>query len=66
MAGLMKDSRPLVQFVYEMQVEVYPLSIDADLFKSLQAESILIIRSTTNTSTTTATMRMNTSRDPTT
>ena len=46
-AGLMKDSRPLVQYVYEMQVEdylndmrtcVHPL-IDADLFKSLQAES---------------------------
>ena len=46
-AGLMKDSRPLVQFVYEMQVEVYlnemrsrvRLSIDADLFRGLQAES---------------------------
>ena len=48
-AGLMKDSRPLVQFVYEMQVEDYlnkmrtgdrySLSIAADLFKSLQAES---------------------------
>ena len=46
-AGLMKDSRPLVQFVYEMQVE-YSLnkmrtrgrpSIDADLFMVLQAES---------------------------
>ena len=37
-AGLMKDSRPLVQHVYEMQVEDYP-SIDADLVKSLQAES---------------------------
>ena len=47
--GLMKDSRPLVQYVYEMQVEDYlndmrtsifyrPL-IDADLFKQLQAES---------------------------
>ena len=43
----MKDSRPLVQYVYEIQVEDYlnqmrtgyrPL-IDADLFKSLQAES---------------------------
>ena len=43
----MKDSRPLVQFIYEMQVEdslnkmrtsYYP-SIDADLFKWLQAES---------------------------
>ena len=48
-AGLMKDSRPLVQFVYEMQVEDYlnemrtgglP-SIDADLLKSLQAESLV-------------------------
>ena len=38
-AGLMKDSRPLVQFVYEMQVEADPLSIDADLFKRLQVES---------------------------
>ena len=46
-AGLMKDSRPLVQFVYEMQVEDYlnemrsggRPSIDADLFKSLHAES---------------------------
>ena len=46
-AGQMKDSRPLVQFVYEMQVEDYlnkmraggfP-SIDDDLFKWLQAES---------------------------
>ena len=37
-AGLMKDSRPFVQFVYEMQVEGFP-SIDADLFESLQAES---------------------------
>ena len=46
-AGLMKDSRPLVQYLYEMQVEDYlnrmrtaggPL-IDADLFKSLQLES---------------------------
>ena len=47
-AGLMKDSRPLVQYVYEMQVEDYldefrtgddyP-SIDDDLLKSLQAES---------------------------
>ena len=45
-AGQMKDSRPLVQFVYEMQVEDYlnnmrtgynPL-IDADLFKWFQAE----------------------------
>ena len=42
-AGLMKDSRPLVQFIYEMQVEdclnkmrtdpsVFP-PIDADLFE---------------------------------
>ena len=46
-AGLMKDPKPLVQFVYEMQVEDYlsqmridlPPSIDADLFKSLHAES---------------------------
>ena len=46
-AGLMEDSRPLVQHVYEMQVEdslnkmrtsVNP-SIDDDLFKSLHAES---------------------------
>ena len=35
--GLMKDSRPLVQFVYEMQVERG--RIDADMFKWLQAES---------------------------
>ena len=38
-AGLMKDSRPLVQFIYEMQIEAGPLSIDADLFKWLHAES---------------------------
>ena len=47
-AGLMKDSRPLVQYVYEMQIENYlnrmrtsrsPPSIDSDLFKSLQTES---------------------------
>ena len=48
-AGLMKDSRPLVQFVYEMQVEYYldtmrtgnnhPSIDDTDLFRSLQAES---------------------------
>ena len=46
-AGLMKDSRPLVQFLYEMQVEYYlnvmrirgfP-SIDADLFDWLHTES---------------------------
>ena len=48
--GLMKDSRPLVQHVYEMQVEdclnklrtkvgVIRPSIDTDLFRSLQAES---------------------------
>ena len=46
--GLMKDSRPIVQYVYEMQVEDYlnemrkgaefP-SIDDDLFKSLHSES---------------------------
>ena len=49
-AGLMKDSRPLVHHVYEMQVEGYlnwmrtsgdGLAIDADLFRSLQAESIV-------------------------
>ena len=46
-AGQMKDSRPLVQHVYEMQVEDYlnkmrtsdDLEIDDDLFKSLHAES---------------------------
>ena len=47
-AGLMKDSRPLVQFVYEMQVEDYLngmrtgrtlLSIGTDLFSSLHTES---------------------------
>ena len=46
-AGLMKDSRPLVQYVYEMQVEYYlnemrtdsNPSIDKNLFWSLQAES---------------------------
>ena len=47
-AGLMKDSRPLVQHIYEMQVEYYlnemraddgDLSIHNDLFESLQAES---------------------------
>ena len=47
-AGLMKDSRPLVQFVYQMQVEDYlnkmradrllP-SIDCDLLESLHSES---------------------------
>ena len=45
-AGLMKDCRPLVQFVYEMQVEdclnemrtTGRPSIDDDLFQSLQAE----------------------------
>ena len=45
-AGQMKDSRPLVQFVYEMQVEDYlnrmrtghPL-IDADLFRWLHSEA---------------------------
>ena len=49
-AGLMKDSRSLVQLVYEMQVEDYlhemrtddlPPSIDADLFKWLHAESVV-------------------------
>ena len=39
-AGLMKDSRPLVQYICEMQVEHGPY-IDADLFRSLQAESII-------------------------
>ena len=34
----MKDSRPLVQHVYEMQVEDYTY-IDADLFRSLHDES---------------------------
>ena len=46
-AGLMKDSRPLVQHVYEMQIEYYLnelrisgyLSIDTDLLKALHAES---------------------------
>ena len=46
-AGLMKDSRPLVQHIYEMQIEDYlncmriagGPSIDADLLKLLQAES---------------------------
>ena len=40
-AGLMKDSRPLVQFIYEMQVEDYlnSRSIDTDLFRWLEAES---------------------------
>ena len=37
-AGLMKDPRPLVQHVYEMQVEDVP-PIDTDLLESLQAES---------------------------
>ena len=44
--GLMKDPRPLVQHVYEMQVEDYlnnitsgnRPSIDADLLKSLDKE----------------------------
>ena len=48
MVGLMKDPRPLVQHVYEMQVEYYlneirtrghGSSIDTGLFKSLHAES---------------------------
>ena len=46
-AGLMKDSTPLVQFIYEMQVEEYlrqmrtghKSSIDANLFESLYRES---------------------------
>ena len=48
-AGLMKDPRPLVQYVYEMQVEYYlmvirtsgviHLPIDPHLFKWLHAES---------------------------
>ena len=45
--GLMRDSRPLVQHIYEMQVEDYVNkmranigeSIDADLLESLHAES---------------------------
>ena len=48
-AGLMKGSRPLVQHIYEMQVEDYlnrmrtgrDPSIDADLFRSLHAESAI-------------------------
>ena len=74
-AGLMKDSRPLVQYIYEMQVEdhlnkmrtSYGPSIDADLFKWLQLRAqfdCLIIRCTTNTSTTTTTVRMKRRRDP--
>ena len=49
MAGLMKDSRPLVQFIYEMQVEDYLYemrtgfgrlpSLDVDLLESLHNES---------------------------
>ena len=46
-AGLMKDPRPLVQYLYEMQIEVYLnemrtdgiTSIDNNLLKSLHAES---------------------------
>ena len=38
-AGLMKDSRPLVQYIYEMQIEERPLSIEADLFMGLQREA---------------------------
>ena len=38
-AGLMKDSRPLVQHLYEMQIEAGPPSIDADLFEALHAEA---------------------------
>ena len=45
-AGLMKDPKPLVQFVYEMQVEHYLRhrsmghpSIDADLFKYFNTEA---------------------------
>ena len=46
-AGLMEDPRPLVQHVYEMQMEYYLnelrisgyLSIDTDLLKALRAES---------------------------
>ena len=49
-AGLMKDSRPLVQHIYEMQVKVHLLEmrtgvknpyINPDLFMALQAESSL-------------------------
>ena len=45
-AGLMKDPRPLAQFVYEMQIEHYlermrigDPSIDADLFRSFHTEA---------------------------
>ena len=46
-AGLMKDPRPLVQHIYEMQIDYYLnelrisgyLSIDTDLLKALHAES---------------------------
>ena len=46
-AGLMKDPRPLVQHIYEMQINYYLnelrisgyLSIDTDLLKALHAES---------------------------
>ena len=49
-AGLMKDPRPLVQHVYEMQVADYldklrygSPGIDSDLFKSLHAESTVCL-----------------------
>ena len=40
-AGLMKDSTPLVQFTYEMQIERHPDSIDVDLSKTLYHESMV-------------------------
>ena len=51
-AGMMTDSRPFLQHVYEMQVEPYlkrmrtdwySTSIDADLFKWLQVESSVLL-----------------------
>ena len=39
MAGLMKDSRPLVQYVYKIQTEEPLLPIDDDLLNSLHTES---------------------------
>ena len=43
-AGLMRNPRPLVQFMYKMQVEGYGgffSSIDVDLFKSIYHESMV-------------------------
>ena len=55
--GLMKDPRPLVQHVYEMQVEdylnemrtggLYDSPIDVDLFESLHTESSNTLTTTT-------------------